>query len=44
MELRFGCLVTKRTHFRDAPADAPGTQSTDACLWIFAPSSLTPAT
>ena len=24
MELRFGCLVTKRTHFRDAPLDTPG--------------------
>lgn len=26
MELRFGCLVIKRTHFRDAPEDLPGAQ------------------
>ncbi len=24
LELRFGCLVTKRAHFRDAPGNRPG--------------------
>jgi len=33
MELRFGCLVIKRTHFRDAPSEAPGMQI-NPCLYL----------